>query len=68
MFFFLLLIFYKIADKLKLLDDLKSCFSSNYEQILSIAYYLILEDNNSLFRFEKWETFHKYPCGSNITL
>lgn len=34
--------------------DLKVCFPDTYKQILSIAYYLILEDENPLYRFSKW--------------
>lgn len=60
-------LFDKIADKLGILDDLKNCFPSTYKQILSVAYYLILEDNNPLSRFEKWGNLHKHPHGSNIT-
>jgi len=33
---------------------------------LSIAYYLILEDNNPLSRFPKWAALHKHPFGRDI--
>jgi len=46
--------------------DLKACFPHTYKQILSIAYYLILEDRNPLFRFKKWATLHKHPYGKDI--
>jgi len=36
-------------------------------QILSIAYYLILEDSTPLYRFDKWGILHKHPCGDTIT-
>lgn len=55
-----------IGDKLGITEDLKKCFPENYKQILSIAYYLILEENNPLFRFEKWSTLHKHPYDKNI--
>ena len=32
-------------------SDLKAIFPEHYKQILSIAYYLILEENNTLSRF-----------------
>lgn len=48
-------------------EDLKACFPDTYRQILSIAYYLILEDNAPLYRFEKWSHLHKHPYGENIT-
>ena len=56
-----------IGEKLGITDDLKQCFPSTYRQILSIAYYLILEDKNPLYRFEKWSSLHKHPYGKNIT-
>jgi len=55
-----------IGKKLGLTDDLKYCFPDSCKQILSIAYYLILEDNNPLSRFEKWASIHKHPYGKNI--
>lgn len=55
-----------IGEKLGIMDDLKNCYPDTYKQILSIAYYLILEDSNPLFRFEKWSSLHKHPYGKNI--
>ena len=46
--------------------DLKTCFPATYKQILSIAYYLILEDQNPLFRFKKWARLHRHPYGKDI--
>jgi hypothetical protein len=56
-----------IGEKLGITDDLRQCFPNIYRQILSIAYYLILEDKNPLYRFEKWSSLHKHPYGKNIT-
>src|SRR5690554_107707 len=56
-----------IGEKLGVIHDLKQCFPTTYKQILSIAYYLILEDKNPLYRFEKWGSLHKHPYGKNIT-
>ncbi len=42
----------KFADELGLTSDLKVCFPNTYKQLLSIAFYLILEDNNPLYHFE----------------
>jgi len=55
-----------IGDKLGIVADLKFCFPDDYEQILSLVYYLIMEDKNPLFRFEKWGAIHKHPYGKNI--
>ena len=55
-----------LANNLGLTADLRSCFPENYKQLLSIAFFLILEDNNPLYRFEKWHITHKHPYGENI--
>lgn len=46
--------------------DLRICFPDHYKQILSIAYYLILEDKNPLTRFPKWSRLHTHPHGTVI--
>ena len=55
-----------IGDKLGLTEDLKNCFPDMYKEILSLAYYLILEDKNPLYRFEKWGQTHRHPYGDDI--
>jgi transposase len=55
-----------IGEKLGLEDDLRQCFPDTHRHILSLAYYLILEDKNPLYRFEKWGLTHKHPCGEDI--
>lgn len=60
-------LFDSIGDKIGITEDLKSCFPSNYKQILSIVYYLILEDNNPLSRFEKWGSIHRHPYEKDIS-
>jgi transposase len=56
-----------IGEQLGIIHDLKQCFPDTYKQILSIAYYLILENSTPLYRFEKWGILHKHPYGKNIT-
>jgi transposase len=46
--------------------DLKACFPDRYKKILSIAYYLIMEENNSLSRFTHWQRLHTHPFGDDI--
>ena len=46
--------------------DLKACFPDSYKKILSIAYFLILEENNSLSRFSHWQRYHIHPHGNDI--
>ena len=55
-----------IGEKLGITDDLKACFPDSWKQILSIAYFLILEDRNPLSRFTRWAASHRHPFGQNI--
>lgn len=59
-------LFDEIGKNLGIKADLKQCFPEIYRQIMSIAYYLILEDNNPLSRFPKWSALHKHPFGQDI--
>ena len=58
-------LFDAIGEKLGIVDDLKTCFPDTYQQVLSIAYYLIMEDRNPLSRFPKWASTHVHPFGNN---
>lgn len=59
-------LFDAIGEKLGIIADLMKCFPNYYKHILSIAYYLILEDRNPLSRFPKWAATHKHPFEKNI--
>lgn len=59
-------LFDAIGEKLGITKDLKKCFPDTYKKILSIAYYLILEDKNPLSRFPKWSSLHKHPFAKDI--
>jgi len=47
-------------------SDLKSCFPGMYKKILSLAYFLILEESNALSRFSHWQRLHIHPYGDDI--
>lgn len=47
-------------------EDLKSVFPKRYKQILSIAYFLVMEDSNALSRFPHWSRLHVHPYGKSI--
>ena len=55
------------SQELGLTADLRTCFPDMYKQLLSIAFYLILEDNTPLYRFEKWHLTHKHPYDADIS-
>lgn len=59
-------LFDAIGEKLGIHADLKRCFPDSYKQILSIAYYLIMEDRNPMSRFPKWALTHTHPYGKDI--
>jgi hypothetical protein len=44
-----------LGNKLGLVSDLKQCFPHSYKQIISLAYYLILEADSPLSRFSAAE-------------
>ena len=56
-----------IGKETGVIDDLMTCFPDTYKQILSVAYYLILEDKNPLCRFPKWSRLHMHPHGQSIS-
>ena len=56
----------RIGEELGINADLKKCFPGRHLQIRSIAYFLVLEDNNPLMRFPKWAALHKHPFGEDI--
>ena len=60
-------LFDRIGEDTGVTEDLKACFPDSYRQILSIAYYLILEDKNPLSRFPRWAAIHRHPHGGAIS-
>jgi transposase len=55
-----------IGEELGIAEDLKRCFPETYRQILSTVYYLVLENDTPLYRFEKWGAIHRHPYGKDI--
>ncbi|ABR46849.1 transposase, IS4 [Alkaliphilus metalliredigens QYMF] len=59
-------LFDQIGKTVGITADLKACFPEDYKKILSIAYYLILEESNALSRFPHWQKLHIHPYGEDI--
>jgi hypothetical protein len=57
----------KIGDKLGVAADLKACFPSIHEEMLSLAYFLALEPSLPLYRFKRWALTHEHPHGKEIS-
>ena len=56
----------QISAKTGIAADLGKCFGSLASQILSIAYFLIIEEGMPLYRFGRWANTHKHPYGKDI--
>ncbi|WP_028977501.1 IS1634 family transposase [Sporolactobacillus terrae] len=59
-------LFDAIGTKLGITEDLERCFPESYKQLLSLAYYLVLEDRNPMSRFPRWAKTHVHPYGRNL--
>jgi hypothetical protein len=59
-------LFDEIGRKLGIATDLKQCFPELFRQTLSIAYFIILENNNTLSRVPKWSALHRHPFGQDV--
>jgi len=59
-------LFDAIGEKLGITADLEKCFPQSYKKILSVAYYLVMEDRNPMSRFAKWARTHVHPYGKDI--
>jgi len=55
----------QIGERYGIVKDLQRCFGDTYLQILSLAYFLVLEDNNPMSRFPKWAATHVHPSGNS---
>jgi len=60
-------LFDEISEQLGVTADLKVYFPDTWKQLLSIAWYLILEERNPLSRFPKWSKTHRHPYGEDIS-
>ncbi len=60
-------LFDQLSDQLGVTADLKVYFPDTWKQLLSIAWYLILEERNPLSRFPKWSKTHRHPYGEDIS-
>ncbi|MDR2457910.1 MAG: IS1634 family transposase [Clostridiales Family XIII bacterium] len=56
----------KISNNIGLFDDLKYVFPNEYKKIISLVYYLVLENDNNFYKYNKWEKFHITPYGKPI--
>ena len=56
----------KISRDAGIQDDLRACFPDTYPMWMSLAYYLVLESDSPLYRFNRWAFDHCHPYGGEI--
>lgn len=56
----------QLAVKTGLAQDLQACFGNLTDMILSIAEYLVLELESTLYRFNHWQKLHVHPANQPI--
>jgi transposase len=55
-----------IGEKTGVTQDIRACFPEDCDEIMSLVYYLTLENQAPLYRFRKWATTHEHPAGHDI--
>lgn len=60
-------LFDTLAERLGVTSDLRACFPDMWDKMLSLAWFLILEDRNPVSRFPRWGRTHHHPHGKDIT-
>jgi len=48
-------------------EDLRICFPDDYKMLMSLAYYLVLESDSPMYRFDRWSFDHWHPYGEAIS-
>ena len=57
----------QIGKKLGITADLKAAFPKNYKKIMSLCYFLVLEEGLSAYRFRKWGLTHTHPYNKDLS-
>ena len=57
----------QIAEKAGIAADLEHSFGQDSRMILSLAYFLVLEEGQPAYRFRKWGMTHMHPYREEIT-
>lgn len=55
---------HEVAKKEGIIDALKQVFPHHYEQLIQLAYFLVLAPTNSMQQFELWAHQHYLPYAS----
>ena len=60
-------LFDKICEQIGITEDLKACFGDTGDQIRAVAYFLVLEEGQPMYRFRKWSQTHWQPCSKELS-
>ena len=56
----------RIAEQTGLEEDLRRVFPESWRELLSVAQFMALSDGMPLYRFGKWGSLHRHPCGHDL--
>lgn len=59
-------LFDKISEQIGITSDLNACFGNSGDEIRSLAFYLLLEEGQAMYRFKKWSRTHWHPSKKEI--
>ena len=57
----------RISKDLGIENDLKRAFPDSYKELLSLAFYLVLQSDSPMYRFPRWGHDHWYPSDLALT-
>jgi transposase len=57
----------EITRKIGIGEDLQVCFPEDHSKLLSLAYYLVLESDSPMYRYDAWARRHLLPFQESIT-
>jgi transposase len=56
----------EMAEKTGIREDLQKAFPDDYQKILSLANYLVMESDSPMYRFSHWRVKHWHPYGQEL--
>ena len=56
----------RIGEDIGIESDIKRAFPNSYKELLSLAFYLVLQSDSPMYRFPRWGHDHWYPSDSML--
>jgi transposase len=57
----------EISEITGIREDLQACFPDSYRMLMSLAYYLVLESESPMYRFNRWSFDHWHPWDDTLS-